>query len=52
MKNYTFKFIDEKPSLDSPVWNDIEKAVLDNDNFCGKDQRDRAGCLHQIRIDG
>lgn len=37
MKNYTFKFIDEKPSLDSPVWNDIEKAVLDNDNFCGKD---------------
>lgn len=36
MKNYTFKKVDEKPTLDSPVWNEIEKAVLDNDNFCGE----------------
>mgnify|MGYP004559597487 FL=1 len=36
MKNYTFKKVDEKPTLDSPVWNDVEKAVLDNDNFCGE----------------
>ena len=36
MKNYTFKKVDEKPTLDSPVWNDVEKATLDNDNFCGE----------------
>ena len=36
MKNYTFKKVDEKPMLDSPVWNDVEKATLDNDNFCGE----------------
>ena len=36
MKNYTFKKVDEKLTLDSPVWNDVEKATLDNDNFCGE----------------
>lgn len=36
MKNYTFKKVEEKPTLDSPVWNDVEKATLDNDNFCGE----------------
>ena len=36
MKNYTFKKVDEKPTLDSPVWDDVEKATLDNDNFCGE----------------
>ena len=36
MKNYAFKKVDEKPTLDSPVWNDVEKATLDNDNFCGE----------------
>lgn len=36
MKNYTFKKVDEKPTLGSPVWNDVEKATLDNDNFCGE----------------
>ena len=36
MKNYAFKKVDEKPTLDSPIWNDVEKATLDNDNFCGE----------------
>ena len=36
MKNYTVKKVDEKLTLDSPVWNDVEKATLDNDNFCGE----------------
>lgn len=36
MTNYTFKKVDEKLTLDSPVWNDVEKATLDNDNFCGE----------------
>ena len=52
MKNYTFKKVDEKPTLDSPVWNDVEKAVLDNDNFCGENAEKitvTAGCLHKVR---
>lgn len=36
MKHYTFKLVEGKPALDSPVWNEVEKAVLDNDNFCGE----------------
>ena len=36
MKNYTFKKVDEKPTLDSPIWNEIEKAALDNDNSAEK----------------